>query len=676
MPNRLALETSPYLLQHKNNPVDWFPWGKEALATAKALDRPILLSIGYSACHWCHVMERECFENASIAVQMNENFINIKVDREERPDLDAIYMNAVQSISGHGGWPLTVFLTPEGKPFHGGTYFPPVDRQGMPGFPKVLQAVSDAFEQQRDQIESASDRLVEHINVHTQSSNSATELTEHTIKTAYTNIKSQFDSLNGGLNGFPKFPQPMIYEFLLKHYSRTKTKESLHMVTRTLDKMANGGIYDHLGGGFHRYSTDSFWLVPHFEKMLYDNALLSKLYIHAYQVTGKDLYKNVVDETLNYVLTEMTSDNGSFFSAQDADSEGVEGKYFVWTLKEINEVLDPELANILTKYYDVTERGNFDGQTILNISHESSDQNDYALVKDKLDMARYRLENHRDKRIAPETDDKTLTAWNGLMISAFAEAAIVFQNKDYAKTAIKCANFLLKNMMVEDRLLRTYKSGEAKLNGYLEDYAFLIDGLLSIHETTLDPIWLNHARNLCQSMIDLFWDDSSKQFFDTSIDHEELIIRPREISDNAIPSGASIACKVLLKMAIYTDDNKIKDIAHLSIKSATVLMSKAPIAAGEWLSCLEFYIDIPKEIVINGDFNSKDTQDLLYEIYRSFIPNTVVLGINPDNTNYTSPLGLSKELLNGKPTAYVCQNYTCSLPINEPAELFEQLSTT
>ena len=674
MPNRLSLETSPYLLQHKNNPVDWFPWSEEALTAAKVLDKPILLSIGYSACHWCHVMERESFENAGIAVLMNENFINIKVDREERPDLDSIYTSAVQSIAGHGGWPLTVFLTPEGKPFHGGTYFPPVDRQGMPGFPKVLEAVSNAYKNQREQIESASDRLVDHIKAFTKFPDSELEISNNISKAAYEDIESQIDMIHGGLKGAPKFPQPMIYEFLLKHHARTNHAESLSIVTKTLVKMAYGGIYDNLGGGFHRYSTDAVWLVPHFEKMLYDNALLVRLYLHAYQITGKDLYKNVVEETLAYVMREMTSAEGAFFSSQDADSDGIEGQYFVWTVDEIQEILDPHLSSEITKYYDVSSKGNFEGKSILNLVSQEYKESKYKLIKDTLIKARDPLLKARGERVCPETDNKILTAWNGLMISAFAEASIILNNQAYADAAEKSAKFLLINLMNKNRLLRTFKDGKSKLNGYLEDYAFFIEGLLELHETTLNPSWLNHAVNISKTMIDLFWDIKTEQFYDTSGDHEDLVIRPRDIADNAIPSGASTACKVLLKLAVYLDDDQMRNIARLSMESAMPLITKAPIAAGEWLNCIEFHIDGSKEIVINGDFNDHGTKHLLSEVYRSFVPNKVILGINEEAAYDNFPLAASKNMLDGKPTAYVCKNYTCSLPVNEPTDLFKQLT--
>ena len=480
--------------------------------------------------------------------------------------------------------------------------------------------------------------------------------------------------IHGGLKGAPKFPQPMIYEFLLKHHARTNHAESLSIVTKTLDKMAYGGIYDHLGGGFHRYSTDAVWLVPHFEKMLYDNALLVRLYLHAYQITGKDLYKNVVEETLAYVMREMTSAEGAFFSSQDADSDGIEGQYFVWTVDEIQEILDPHLSSEITKYYDVSSKGNFEGKSILNLVSQEYKESKYKLIKDTLIKARDPLLKARGERVCPETDNKILTAWNGLMISAFAEASIILNNQAYADAAEKSAKFLLINLMNKNRLLRTFKDGKSKLNGYLEDYAFFIEGLLELHETTLNPSWLNHAVNISKTMIDLFWDIKTEQFYDTSGDHEDLVIRPRDIADNAIPSGASTACKVLLKLAVYLDDDQMRNIARLSMESAMPLITKAPIAAGEWLNCIEFHIDGSKEIVINGDFNDHGTKHLLSEVYRSFVPNKVILGINEEAAYDNFPLAASKNMLDGKPTAYVCKNYTCSLPVNEPTDLFKQLT--
>ena len=536
MPNRLINETSPYLLQHANNPVDWYPWGQEALDRAKAEDKPILLSVGYSACHWCHVMERESFEDPQTAKMMNDNFVSIKVDREERPDIDSIYMTAVQALTRQGGWPMTVFLTPDGKPFYGGTYFPPEDRHGMPGFRTVLSAMSSAYHDKRDEVITATNQLVQHMQQESQSARNLDPLTTDVMYQAYRGIAGQFDDINGGMGVQPKFPQPMTYEFLLRTYLRSQDAQAFEIVELTLDRMAFGGIYDQIGGGFHRYSTDAFWLVPHFEKMLYDNALLVKLYLHAYQVTGNPLYRRIVEETLDYVVREMTDSSGGFYSAQDADSEGVEGKFFVWTSEQIIEVLGEEDATPFIRYYGVTKDGNFEGSNILHVNVDPATvAREAELTIEALDnlisRSSARLLEARDKRIHPQRDDKILTAWNGLMLRAFAEASGVLSRSDYAEVAIQNAKFLLESLRPEGRLLRTYKAspapnqgnGQAKLNGYLEDYSFLIDGLIVLHEVTFDERWLREAISLGKDMVDLFWDEALGQFYDTGHDHEELI---------------------------------------------------------------------------------------------------------------------------------------------------------
>ncbi|MCH7787641.1 MAG: thioredoxin domain-containing protein, partial [Chloroflexi bacterium] len=591
MPNRLINETSPYLLQHANNPVDWYPWGQEALDRAKAEDKPILLSVGYSACHWCHVMERESFEDPQTAKMMNDNFVSIKVDREERPDIDSIYMTAVQALAGQGGWPMTVFLTPDGKPFYGGTYFPPEDRQGMPGFRTVLQAMASAYQDKRDEVIKATDQLVQHMRQVSQSARSLDPLTTDVMYQAYRSIAGQFDDINGGMGVQPKFPQPMTYEFLLRTYLRSQDAQAFEIVELTLDRMAFGGIYDQIGGGFHRYSTDALWLVPHFEKMLYDNALLVKLYLHAYQVTGKPLYRRIVEETLDYVVREMTDPSGGFYSAQDADSEGVEGKFFVWTPEQIIDVLGDEDAAPFMRYYGVTQNGNFEGSNILHVDADpAAVAREAGITEEALDdllsRSKARLLEARGKRIHPQRDDKILTAWNGLMLRAFAEASGVLGRPDYAEAAIRNANFLLESLRPEGRLLRTYKAGngqgtgQAKLNGYLEDYAFLIDGLIVLHEVTFDERWLREAISLGKDMVNLFWDEALGQFYDTGHDHEELIVRPRDTADNAIPSGSSMATDVLLRLAVITGESDYHQKAVTALRSVRELMSRYPTGAG------------------------------------------------------------------------------------------------
>ena len=680
MPNRLINETSPYLLQHAHNPVDWYPWGPEALERAKAEDRPILLSVGYSACHWCHVMERESFEDRRIAELMNESFVCIKVDREERPDVDSIYMSAVQAMTGSGGWPMTVFLTPDGKPFYGGTYFPPDDRGGLPGFPKVIRAVVNAYGQNRSDLLLNTDKLLERMRQASSGARSLDPLTADLLRQAYSGVSGQFDDRYGGMGMQPKFPQPMTYEFLLRHHLRTGDSQPLEMVELTLERMAKGGIYDQIGGGFHRYSTDTFWLVPHFEKMLYDNALLARLYLHAYQVTGKPMYRRVVEETLDYLTREMLAPEGGFYSAQDADSEGVEGKFFVWLPEEILEVLGKADGEVVNRYLGVTRQGNFEGKSILNVAQESDGlAQQLGMSEDELadvlERSRARLLEARDHRVRPERDDKVLTAWNALALSAFAEAAVVLESDDLRAVARRNAAFLLDNLVQDGRVLRTYQDGHAKLNGYLEDYAYLIDGLLCLHEATLESRWLQEAIRLGEGMVELFWDDPSGQFYDTGRDHEEMVIRPRDISDNATPSGSSMAANVLLRLAVITGDSEYERRAVTALRNARELIERFPTGAGHWLCSLDFYLTPTREIAIVGDGGGRETQALVSEVYRHFVPNRVLVGGSDGDVALSRlPLLEGRGGIDARPTAYVCQNYVCSLPVTEPEELAEQLA--
>ena len=679
MANHLIHETSPYLLQHAGNPVDWYPWGPEALERAKAEDKPILLSVGYSACHWCHVMERESFENRQIADVMNEHFVSIKVDREERPDIDSIYMAAVQAMTGSGGWPMTVFLTPEGKPFYGGTYFPPEDRHGMPGFPRVLTSVASAYRQNRSEVVLTTDKLLEQVRQMSSSARSLDPLTTEVSAQAYGALAGQFDRKHGGLGMQPKFPQPMTYEFLLRHHLQTGDPQALEMVELTLQSMAMGGIYDQLGGGFHRYSTDMYWLVPHFEKMLYDNALLARLYLHAYQATGRPMYRQIVEETLDYVLREMTDPSGGFYSAQDADSEGVEGKFFIWRPEEVVEALGEADGELINRYYGVTQKGNFEGRTILGVGAEAATlAQDAGLGEDEfgdlLERSRAKLLEARDRRVRPERDEKILTAWNGLMLGAFAEAGAVLDHHHYTAVAERSAAFLLDNLREDGRLLRTYRDGRAKLRGYLEDYAFLVSGLLSLHEATFGAKWLREAIELGHQMVELFWDELPGQFYDTGHDHEELVIRPRDISDNAIPAGSSMAADVLLRLSVITGDSEYERRAATALRSVRDLMARYPAGAGHWLCALDFYLSASKEIAIVGDRTAPETKALASEIYRTFLPNRVLLGRNNGgDTLEDLPLMEGREKVNGQATAYVCEHYVCQLPVNEPQALTSQL---
>ncbi len=680
MANRLINESSPYLLQHAHNPVDWYPWGPEALERAKAEDKPILLSVGYSACHWCHVMERESFENEDIAALMNESFVCIKVDREERPDIDSIYMTAVQIMTGQGGWPMTVFLTPDGRPFFGGTYFPPQDLGSMAGFPKVLSVVAKHYRENRSEVLLTTDRLFRQIQQMSLGVRGIEPLTDELLNQARRGMAEQFDYDYGGVGTQPKFPQPMTYEFLLRYHLRTGDSKALDMVELTLERMAHGGIYDQIGGGFHRYSTDMFWLVPHFEKMLYDNALLAKLYLHTYQATGKALYRRIVEETLDYVLREMTDESGGFYSAQDADSEGVEGKFFIWLQDEIIDVLGKENGEVINRYFGVTNHGNFEGRNILSVSGDAAEvRQNVGMTEGEFDefmsRCKARLLEVRDGRIRPERDEKILTSWNGLMLRAFAQASAVLGRPDYARVAERNAAFLLDNLRDGERLLRTYKDSGVKLRGYLEDYAFLIDGLIALHEATLDARWLNEAIGLGTAMVDLFWDGASAQFYDTGRDHEELIIRPRDITDNAIPAGSSMAVDVLLRLAVITGDDGFRSHALTAMRSLRELMVQSPTGFGHWLCALDFYLSNVKEVAIVGDPRDRGTEALLAEVHRQFIPNHVLIGRSDGDDDLAGlPLMQGRERLNGRSTAYVCQNYVCQLPVNEPEALSEQLA--
>ena len=681
MPNRLIDETSPYLLQHAHNPVDWYPWGEEALQRAKAEDRPILLSVGYSACHWCHVMERESFEDPRIAEVMNTEFVCIKVDREERPDVDSIYMGAVQAMTGRGGWPMTVFLTPDGKPFYGGTYYPPEDRHGIPGFPRVLASIANAYRQERAEVVLATERLLQQMRAMATAGRGVEPLTADVLAQAFAGISKDFDPTYGGIGLQPKFPQPMTYEFLLRYHLRTGDVRALEMVGTTLDRMAMGGIYDQIGGGFHRYSTDTYWLVPHFEKMLYDNALLVRLYLHAYQVTRKPLYRRVIEETLDYVLREMTDPAGGFYSAQDADSEGEEGKFFVWRPEEIAEVLGEEDGALVNRYYGVTTVGNFEGRSILNVAPEAAGEMERAGISaEQLDSllrrARAGLMEARGRRIPPERDDKVLTSWNGLMLAAFAEAGAVLDRDDYTRVAEKAASFVSESLRRDGRLLRTHKDGVSRLLGYLEDYAFLIDGLLVLHEATFEASWLRDAVELGYAMVDLFWDDAAGQFYDTGTDHEELVVRPRDMTDNAIPSGSSMAAGVLLKLAVVSGDGDLERRAIVALRSTKGLMERFPTGAGHWLCALDFYLSTPREIALVGDRTAQDTKALLSEVYRSFLPNRVLVGqSDPEGDPLQSPLMEGRLMLNDRATAYVCRQYVCGLPANDPEALAGQLAS-
>ncbi len=678
--NRLITETSPYLLQHAHNPVDWFAWGDEAFEIARRDQKPILLSIGYSACHWCHVMEHESFENEEIAKLMNENFVNIKVDREERPDLDQIYMNAVQMMTHHGGWPMTVFLTPEAVPFYAGTYFPPEDRYNMPGFPRVLISIAEAYRERPDDVAQTAAAILSDLKRSTATAESSELRSMDLLESAYRGIIKNYDSTNGGFGGAPKFPPAMTLEFLLHTFHRSAEPQALEIVSDTCRKMAQGGIYDHLGGGFHRYSTDARWLVPHFEKMLYDNALLSRLYLHYYQLTRDEFARAVAEGVLDYVIREMTDPLGGFYSTQDADSEGIEGKFFVWSMNEVKELLGERDAALFAAYYNITTAGNFEGENILNVNRDlpevaAAENITVVQLSEILNNACKTLFVAREKRVKPARDEKVLTAWNGLMLASFAEAAVILNRPDYAEVAKRNARFVLDNLRRNGLLLRTYKDGQAKLNAYLEDYAFYVDGLVTLFETTGELNWLEEARNLAATMIAEFWDEQEGGFFYTGQSHETLIIRSKDFFDNASPSGNSVAAEVLLRIGLLTDNSDYQRRAATILRLTAAALRRYPSGFGRMLCALDFYLGTPKEIAIIGASGSPEFQSLLKQVWKPYLPNKVVAQASPDDASAVALMPLLRDRLplQNKPTAYVCEHFVCKEPASSAAELAAQL---
>jgi len=654
MPNRLAQETSPYLLQHRDNPVDWYPWGAEALERAREEDRPILLSVGYSACHWCHVMERESFEDPETAAYMNEHFVSVKVDREERPDVDAIYMEAVQSITGHGGWPMTVFLDPDGVPFYGGTYFPPDESRGMPSFRMVMEAVVHAFETQREEIREkapvARARLGAIGEVEPRDLPGAAQLEE-----AVQRLLGAADRRNGGFGAAPKFPPASSLELLL---ARGETEH----VELTLDRMLAGGIYDQLGGGFARYSVDAVWLVPHFEKMLYDNALLARAYLHGWQVLGHERYRRVCEETLDWMLREMRGPEGGFYSALDADSEGEEGKFYVWTPEQIREVLG-EAAHPVIEYHGVSERGNFEGSNVLHLARGAEAPEPEGLAK-----ARRALFEARTQRVHPGLDDKRLTSWNALAIAALADAGAVLDREDYLDAARTCAEFVLRDLRDADgRLLRTYKDGRAHLNAYLEDHAFLLEALLILYESSFEERWFAEAQALAETMVERFGDPERGGFYSTSSDHEELIARRKEVGDHPIPSGNSSAAMGLLRLAALTGERRYEDEAEGVFRLFAEPAVRHPDAFAHLLRALDFRLSPTREVALIGN-----ELDELAKVVRDKPLFHLVLAGGPEGTDQP-PLLADRTTVDGRAAAYVCQDFTCRLPVTDPSELRAQL---
>ncbi len=670
--NRLAGETSPYLLQHAHNPVDWHPWGPEALQKAHDEDRPIFLSVGYSACHWCHVMERESFEEPKIAALMNEHFVNIKVDREERPDLDQIYMAAVQAITGHGGWPMSVFLTPDLQPFFGGTYYPPVDGRGMPSFPRVLLGVASAWKERRGEILTSAAEMTRQLSDLGALPPDPGELSTALLDGAFRSLSRAFDPIHGGFGSAPKFPHPMDLKVLLRHHARTGDSHALHMVRQTLDKMARGGIYDHLGGGFARYSTDDRWLAPHFEKMLYDNALLAQVYVEAFQVTRDPEYARVALETLDYVLGRMTAAEGGFCSTEDADSEGVEGKFYVWTLTEIVQLLGAELARTFAYVYDVSEGGNWEGHTILNLPKPLEQAarllgRGEAELRRELDQCRERLLAARELRIPPAKDTKVLTSWNGLMLATLAQAAHALDEPRYADAASRAAGFLLGAMRTPDgRLLHSHKDGRARFNGYLDDSANLIDGLTRLFEATGEGRWVEASVELAEGMLAEFADPDGG-FFYTGARHETLIARQKDLYDNATPSASAMASTALLRLAALTGRDDFQKAGMGVLRSARALMDRAPAAAGQLLVALDFALAPPREYAVVAGHDPAEVRDALGAIASRFEPSAVVApsmgGTSSATADRTVPLLANRPAREGRVTTYVCERFACQEPV-------------
>ncbi|HVS28893.1 MAG TPA: thioredoxin domain-containing protein [Solirubrobacteraceae bacterium] len=659
MANLLAAETSPYLLQHQHNPVDWRPWGDDALEAARSADKPLLISIGYSACHWCHVMERESFEDPDVAAVMNEHFVCVKVDREERPDVDAIYMDAVQAMAGHGGWPLNMFITPEQVPFYGGTYFPPQPRPGMPSWVQVLESVAEAWRERREEIRSSAGRITARLAGAAELAPSSEPIDGRTLDAAVARLAESFDSANGGFGGAPKFPPASIIEFLLR---RGHKLDAQSMALQTLRAMASGGIYDQVGGGFARYSVDAHWLVPHFEKMLYDNALLARAYLHGFQVSGDRLLLQVARETLDWALREMRAPEGGFYAALDADSEGVEGKFYVWTIAELRAALG-DLADDAIAYFGAGELGNFEGRNILLRA---------GTEPAALNEIRRRLYDVREQRVRPGLDDKRLCSWNALMISALAETGAVLRARDgddaeragdYLDAAVACAGFILSDLRSDEgRLLRSYNRGQAKLGGLLEDHAFLLEALLTLYESTFEERFFIEARRLADTMIERFADPRHGGFFATPTDHEALLTRRKDLDDSPIPSGSSSAAYGLLRLAALTGEHDYETAAVGALRLIHELAPRHPQAFGHGLQAIDFYASRTREIALVGS----DVGPLERTIRAAFRPHVVLAG---GAGGGAVPLLEGRSPVDGLATAYVCERFACQRPVTDPQDL-------
>ena len=682
--NRLINETSPYLLQHAHNPVDWFSWSDEAFEKAKQQDRPIFLSIGYSTCHWCHVMERESFSDKHIAKIMNDHFISIKVDREQRPDVDNIYMTAVQMMTGIGGWPLSVFLTPDGKPFYGGTYFPPTDSFGRPGFDRVLLTIADAWQNRRTELLDSAGRI-SRVLAKINEPDPNQPLSTGILDKAFTRFENSFDSVNFGFGAAPKFPQPTNLLFLLRYWRRTGNERALQMVEKTLDTMAKGGIYDHIGGGFHRYSTDTKWLVPHFEKMLYDQALLTRAYIEAWQITATPVYSKVAREVLDYILRDMTDPAGGFYSAEDADSEGKEGLFYLWRPQQIEAVLGKDSAEVFNAYYGVTEKGNFEeGMTILNVTESTGKfakhlHKEPAEIETDLAQSRRKLLRLRAKRTRPYRDDKIIVAWNGLMISSLACAGAALGESKYIDAAESSAEFVLSNLQHKGRLARYWRADRAVGLGFLDDYAFMIMALLDLYEATFEVRWLVEAKQLADQMTQLFSDPNGGAFYLTGTDAQELLVRSKPGYDGVVPGGNSVAAVGLLRLGRMTMERKFSTKAEQILNEFSAQLNESPNSLSAMLAAVDFRLGPSQEIVIAGTPGKSDTRKMLKLIHNRFLPNAVVLfhptGQAAADIEKLAPFLKTQVAINGKATAYVCENFICKMPVTDVSKLSDLLAS-
>ena len=689
--NRLIFEKSPYLLQHADNPVDWYPWGPEAFEKARKEDKPVFLSIGYSTCHWCHVMEHESFEDPEVARLMNEVFVSIKVDREERPDIDKVYMTVCQIMTGGGGWPLTIIMTPDKKPFFAATYIPKKTRFGRIGLVELIPRIKDLWLSQRNELLSVYDRVNADLRRVSQDS-PGEELDESTLKLTYEQLSTRFDEKNGGFGSAPKFPSPHNFLFLLRYWKSTGNEKALKMVEKTLQAMRHGGIYDHIGFGFHRYSTDSGWLVPHFEKMLYDQAMLAMAYTEAYQATGKEEYARTAREIFTYVLRDLTAPEGGFYTAEDADSEGEEGKFYLWTLEEIRQILAREEANLIVKVFNIEKTGNF----VEEVAGSKTGKNIFYMAKSleglasdlkmsgqdlqkRMETMRRKLFGHREKRIHPGKDNKILTDWNGLMIAALAQGSRVFDEPEYAESAKRAIDFTLKNLRTRDkRLLHRYRDGQAAIQAHLDDYAFLIWGLLEQYETTYEVHYLQNAIDLNSDLIEHFWDEGNGGFYFTADDGEKLLIRQKEFYDGAVPSGNSVAMLNLLRLGRLTSNPGLEEKAAKIGNVFSTSVKRSPAAHTNLMVAVDFLVGPSYEVVIAGNPQAKDTREMLKTLHRQFIPNKVVIfrtleQESPDIDHFAEFTKYYKSI-DGKATAYVCINYKCKLPTTDKSKMLELLN--